>query len=399
MNKELFERLLYEEESTTLDFKKEQYRFARATDEEKSELIKDILGFANAWRRSEAYILIGVEDVRGGRSKVIGILPSNHLDDHSLQQFVNNLTNKPMRFHYEAFGFEGKQVGVIRIDQQTRPIYLNRNCGKLMKETVYVRRGSSTDPTKPASPSEIAQMGVSTDYHVAELSVEFAHVEREEAIGTNISWDAELCQMPQREQIPDLFQVNQRYPLGIHIPVVQIDPPIGLNHDYYRELADFEKARRLYRSARFVVRNTGQVAAKNVRVEMTVPTNIGVNLLEESDIPFVPQKRTEFLITPAQRIVGSVSRHYPGRVDIICNNERSRIEINCGDLQPGRRIWSDVFYIGKVTTGEFSLSGSVFADNLPQPKECTLYVSVTVAKRAMTVEELCSLPEIELSGK
>ena len=46
MNNELFERLLYEEESTALDFKKEQCRFARATDVEKSELLKDILGFS-----------------------------------------------------------------------------------------------------------------------------------------------------------------------------------------------------------------------------------------------------------------------------------------------------------------------------------------------------------------
>lgn len=159
MDATLFERLLYEEESTTLDFKKEQYRFVKASDHEKSELLKDILGFTNAWRRSEAYILIGVEDVRGGRGNVVGILASDHLDDHSLQQFVNNLTNRPVRFHYEAFGFEGKQVGIIRIEEQARPIYLKHDYGKLQKEKVYIRRGSSTDPTKPASIEEIAQMG------------------------------------------------------------------------------------------------------------------------------------------------------------------------------------------------------------------------------------------------
>jgi hypothetical protein len=48
MNHEQFEQLLYEEESSTLDFKKEQYRFAKAIEHEKSELLKDILGFANA---------------------------------------------------------------------------------------------------------------------------------------------------------------------------------------------------------------------------------------------------------------------------------------------------------------------------------------------------------------
>jgi predicted HTH transcriptional regulator len=117
----------YEEESSTLDFKREQYCFAKATENEKSELLKDILGFANAWRRLEAYILIGVEDVRGGRGNVVGIPETDHLDDHSLQQFVNNLTNQPVHFHYEAFGFEGKHVGIIRIDEQTRVWSKNPN--------------------------------------------------------------------------------------------------------------------------------------------------------------------------------------------------------------------------------------------------------------------------------
>jgi hypothetical protein len=51
MTSELFESLLFEEEGTTIDFKKEQYRFVKATDEEKSELLKGILGFANAFPR------------------------------------------------------------------------------------------------------------------------------------------------------------------------------------------------------------------------------------------------------------------------------------------------------------------------------------------------------------
>lgn|GEM_PF-2809472 len=50
MNSTLMEELLNEEEGTTLDFKREQYRFERASDEQKGELLKDILAFANGWR-------------------------------------------------------------------------------------------------------------------------------------------------------------------------------------------------------------------------------------------------------------------------------------------------------------------------------------------------------------
>lgn len=170
MHAEFLERLLHEEESPTLDFKRDQYRFAKASDDDKSEILKDILGFANAWRRTDAYILIGVQEVRGERSSVIGIASGDHLDDHSLQQFVNNITNRPLRFRYEAGTVDAKQVGVITIDQQQRPFYLKRDFGRLQKERVYIRRGSSTDPTKPASIDEIAFMGTGAELLTADLA-------------------------------------------------------------------------------------------------------------------------------------------------------------------------------------------------------------------------------------
>lgn len=394
MNNELFERLLYEEESTTLDFKKEQYRFVKANEDEKAELLKDILGFANAWRRSRAYILIGVEDIRGGRGKVVGIPTTDHQDDHSLQQFVNNLTNQPVRFHYEAFGFEGKQVGIISIDEQTRPIYLKRDYGKLAKEKVYIRRGSSTDPTKPASLEEIAQMRVDSGHPTAELLVEFAHFERNDALGTNINWNAEFCEMPEAKVIPDLSRLRQSRPFGIDLSVIQFDPTNRPNNNFFRELAEFEFVRRLFMPTRLVMKNVGQVAANNVRAEMMVPTGLDVYVIDASDMPDRPKRRSDFL---SNSFMGNIKptalRRGPGEVNIDKNEERFSIEIDCDDLQPGRQVWSEVFYLGKGKSGDLSLCGFVFADNLPQPKAVALTVSVTVRETTITVDELCSLPD------
>ena len=64
LDSKLVEDLLHEAEGTSLDFKSAQYSFEYATDKEKSELLKDILAFANSWRRTTAYILN-----RGGRSQ------------------------------------------------------------------------------------------------------------------------------------------------------------------------------------------------------------------------------------------------------------------------------------------------------------------------------------------
>lgn len=387
MNDVLFERLLYEEESPTLDFKREQYRFSKASDDEKSELLKDILGFANAWRRSEAYILIGVEDVRGGRSNVLGLPAGGHLDDHSLQQFVNNLTNRPIRFQYEAFGFEGKQVGVIRIEEETRPVYLRKDYGRLKKDAVYVRRGSSTDPTKPATPDEIARMGHRSEPQLAELVVEFAALERDDSLGTHASWDAERCEMPPAESIPDLRSPNTIHGIGF-------DPTNVVDNDYYRKLANHEFARRLLRPVRLVVRNAGQAAANSVRTELTVPAGARILVVYPSQLPRPPKRGMDlFRNAAALRNIPAAFRHPRGDVTIDRNDERIRIEIDCGSLQPGRRVWSDLFYIGIGASGTISLAGQVFADNLPQPKDFTLTVTVNVSRTSMTVAELTALPD------
>jgi hypothetical protein len=48
------------------------------------------------------------------------------------------------------------------------------------------------------------------------------------------------------------------------------------NANYYRELAEYEFMTRLCREVRLKVKNIGEVAAHNVRVELVVPTRIGL---------------------------------------------------------------------------------------------------------------------------
>jgi hypothetical protein len=377
MKTQLLESLLYEEESPTLDFKKEQYPFSKATEEDKSELVKDILGFANAWRRSEAYILIGVEEIRGGKSKVIGI--QNHLDDHTLQQFINSLTNQPVRFHYEAATIEGKQVGVIRIEQQTRPIYLKKKYGKLDKDKVYVRRGSSTDPTKPATLEEIAQMRVEPEDIDANLAVVFSNPYTEELIGSHLSIEAELCNLPSSYSIPSLPD-PPRNPYEIYSTSIY-----RTNHQYYRELAHYIYVRKLFRPVRLSISNVGRVAARNVRVEFSVNSLMQIEMLEEEDFPQMPKKQS--LGSDLNRMRFNRPKT-PGSVCINQTADQLTVEIDCGDLQPGRRVFSDVFYIGKKTQNGDNLVGAVYADNLPCPSELILTISASLRESSLTLEDL-----------
>ena len=153
LNELLLESLLQQEEGLALDFKGYQYPFDKASEDEKSELLKDILAFANTKRETPAYILIGVGEVKGGRSKVVGV--NKHLDDARLHQFVNSKTQRPVEFSYTPYPFEGTEIGVIEISVQNGLFHLKQPYGKLHANLVYLRDGSST---RTATPAEIIEM-------------------------------------------------------------------------------------------------------------------------------------------------------------------------------------------------------------------------------------------------
>ena len=147
--------LLYRSESDSLDFKEEQYKFINENNPYiKSELLKDILAFANAWRDSDAYILIGIKENNKSEHEIIGI--SETIDDASLQEFVNSKTNKAIKFEYVTITIEDKLIAYIKIPIQKRPFYIKKDYGKLKSNTVYLRRGSAT---VIANPDEISDMG------------------------------------------------------------------------------------------------------------------------------------------------------------------------------------------------------------------------------------------------
>ena len=130
-----------------------------------------------------------------------------------------------------------------------------------------------------------------------------------------------------------------------------------------------------------------------MRAEIVVPANAGAIIIDQSDIPRTPKKRTSLFETAVPKFIRPAVLRRPGEVIIDKNDDRFRIEINCGGLQPGRRVWSDVFCVGKAESGNLSFTGQVFAENLPQPKTFALGVSVNVKRTRMDVSDLRSLPE------
>ena len=186
------------------------------------------------------------------------------------------------------------------------------------------------------------------------------------------------------EQIPT-FGFSGSSLLGVHLASIQF------NEDFWKQLAVYEFLRRLLRPLRLHVQNTGRVVAKSVRTELRVEVVEHFNVCYPSDLPERPKKLSESPFSKKLPEIHPVVR-YPGSLSIEKDEERYLIEIECGDLQPGRKIWSDPFVVGSGESRTINFVGHVFAENLPQPKETTLSISMNVSRREMTLTDLKSLP-------
>jgi hypothetical protein len=366
---QLVERLLYEEESETLDFKEEQYPFVKATATKKGEVLKDILTFANAWRRNDAYILIGVREVKGGKSTVVGV--SKHLEDASLQQFVNSKTQRPVRFSYQVCKCEGKSVGVLSIPVQDRPVFLKRDYESLKCNVVYVRRGTST---AEADPDEIAKMKEFDSAMLKPsplLELFFFDNETGECGGRELNISTDILHFPERDKIPDY---GTREPFGIS--------GIFDNRDYYRELAEYLSLSFRIAPVGFAVKNVGKAVASNVRLELQVD-DVDKDYLFLHSLPNEPSKGR-------MPIVPSLSSHFSAKDPGVTIERYAKswlIQVRIGNVQPGQIAKDDcALYFGSPRSCVLKFDGVIFSDEIPEPIRFPMSIAVDATEKHVDIE-------------
>ena len=381
------EELLYEEEGTTLDFKREEYKFRDANDFEKGELLKDILSFSNAWRRTDAYILIGVEEVKGGRSKVLGI--KDELDDAHLQQFVNGKTQRPIEFDYRTVIVDGVKIGVIRIPVQTRPFFLVKDYGKLKRHVVYIRRGSSTDE---ASPDEVRDMGRSEMQEAQEspaLSFEFADLENRSSLGTKLNLDATLLNIPPIKEVPDYHEERSTNPFDISLS--------RANPDYYRRLVEYYHILKKTSELAFLLKNDSTKAISDIRVELVVEKSDNrFGFFKASKFPDFPESDFDMFginrkIRPIAEQIAETNRR---SIEIQDLGNSYRIEIPFEKVQPKQTVFSlrTIFFFSNESA-VVEAKVTIYADNVPIPINQVLEISCNVTNAEGKLENILELHE------
>ena len=364
MDLELLEQLLHEPESQSLDFKQAQYRFAGASVPEKSELLKDVLAFSNSWRRTSAYILIGVQEVKGGRGQVIGI--DDHIEDASLQQFINSKTQRPVELSYEVVQLEGVKIGIIEIPIQERPFYAKATYGKVKSDIVYIRAGSST---REATPEDLVQMGVQQSVEAVPRLL--------------FSWaDAGERRPLSSPHLADRVLLEPRLPKNTFDFAVR---PLSLTehltfaaNDYYsQELIEYCFQQALYVPLGLALTNESRSAARRVRFVGSIPRS-GVDVLEY----------LEPLPQPDHLRFSPVDLMLPTGDEVQAELRRSRdrweISVDFGDIRPRETVFTHShLWLAAAVSAVVELRGDLFADNLPEPIQCSLEVRFRVEQRRM----------------
>lgn len=380
----MIDQLLFEEEGSTLDFKCEQYHLRKASKDDKAELLKDILAFANAHRRTDAYILIGVKEVKGGRSEVIGI--SEDLDDADLQQFINSKTQKPIDFSYQATQYNGLKVGIIRIPVQRRPFYLVNDFGGLQKKQVYIRRGSSTDV---ASPDEIlSSMGkeeLNNYREIPSLNVFLVSGQHDEIKGKKIDCQLIIAKLSDDKIIPDYGVSRSKNPNEW----LELQVNTGINENYYRQWIQYYFKKLRVATLKIGVENLSSIPAKDVKVVLEIKKQ--EKTIEIYDFYKFPNK-------PKTKIF-DISLSRPSKEDIVIKEIPQGWKISCylGKIQPKDLVNTmNSFYISSFSPSTIQLSTQIFSDDLPEPKQEILEIDFKTEDRLYSIDDLLSNANLDI---
>jgi hypothetical protein len=366
VNKELLDALRYKSEGTDLDFKSQQYRFAGGSSEEKSEMLKDILAIANAWRDRAGYILLGFKDSRPHLAEVVGI--SESIDDSRLQQFVNSKVKPKLAFSYEEHLYEGKTIGVIIIPKQKRPFFIASPYGKLKNNVVYVRRGSSTEE---AEPTEIAAMALADSGRgqvLLDLSVQTPD---NEVLPNTVA----LKFLNFAEKLPDYASPREK--LGpFEIPTrstIWHD-----NKDFWREYAEFARMSAALIEMKLILTNRSETSLSNAKLEVSVKPLDGQSfkMLAGADLPREPSRQWSSISN-----MGSLHKildRREARLVIDDDGIHPVCHVRFGSLLPGEEGRSpDTLAIIPSGPGKLRLHFRVLGGELAAPQESERLLETT----------------------
>ncbi|MHA6195665.1 AlbA family DNA-binding domain-containing protein [Pseudomonas wadenswilerensis] len=367
-DQELIQELLYRGEGSTLDYKVQQYPFSKANEEQKSELLKDILAFSNAWRTETAYILIGIKD---GTLDLVGV--DEDIDDSRLQEFVNSKTNHPINFSYKTLIFNGIKLGLYTIPVQERPVYSKKKFGKVIQNVVYVRRGSAT---AIADPSEIAKMGAAAVYQE----------KTPETQGPNFSVKVVGLDDLPHEEFLHKYDGFKLLPIEKYLLISGADKynQKTINEKFNKEMAVFLHESKSKTQIIFELTNYGDSVAQDVKLEISIPINSGSTFKDEASLLKKPERMIDKHSKPASLAIRDPRPQY--KIETVAGEHILRFYL--GKFQAGEVRRTPKIYLINPLPDLTKFNISVLSDQLRSAVKTLIPIKIECTTEELTMEHL-----------
>ena len=251
--------------------------------------------------------------------------------------------------------------------------------GKVRKEAVYLRRGSSTATAKP---DEIARMGTADVDWVGQPSVELYLVDRSTGanLGDHVSIDhGTWYNIPISEEIPD-YRPHSGFRMG-NVEFMTNDLHVNVN--FLREVAVYLHAE-AYFPVSLEVRNTAGTVIRDVILEIKLNDPEGrYELLTSQNRPHKPSSS---MLEFAHNF-----RSIFEKDDVFVGKEGETWKVKCifGKIQPGATLrLQDDLLISCRDAKDTEIIGMIYADNISNPIPIRINLSFQIGSQSLTIEDI-----------
>ena len=280
---------------------------------------------------------------------------------------MNSKTQRRVEISYEVVRVEGVEIGVIEIPIQDRPVYAEKDYGKVKARAVYFRAGSST---REANPEEIARMGAQQSVEAApNLVLSWADAGERSLLSSPYSAYRVLLhpQLP-----PNTFDS------GVRMSPLPDLLSFRANRNYSNELIEYCFQQAVCVQLGLALYNESRSSARRVRFVGSIPGS-AVEMpeylapLPEREYDLVPRALDGTLLTGDE--VEAVVQRF---------SDRWEISVEFGDVRPRETIFThSPVYLWSAFSAAVELHGVLYADNLPEPEPCSLEIDLRVEQRRM----------------
>ena len=398
--------LLNSTETNRVDYKRKM-GFKNGTDQQKANLLKDVLAMSNATHGDVGYLVFGVNHTLTG-NEIIGVEESDSVDNSRLTNYINSKTNKDIEFYYYEYVIQDKKIGILTIKPDGYVRYVTETICGTRDNAVYYR---NNDTNAIMSPSEIADRAImkirpeldvyllcedndgkfsqSTKIVVQDLLLNddsVAGIARR--LSSRLSKD-QVAQLQERykELFGDPWSRLSDEQKKIFTQMTSPNVPEN-KEELMRDHFEYRKKLAKLKKVCIAAHNNGRHLASNCSILIDVPKiDSNIRALADLDLPSEPKKYTGFSSSQSF-VVSNWSRAGKNKSEITDCGDHYLIRLHLGTIQCGDYQITNYFYIGSEISDTIVCPYEVYYDESGGPTKDEFELIFIVEQETITYSKI-----------